>query len=86
MILAAVGVGFIAALWLSILVTGWWSAGHRAEEVADMASLAAGRAEALGESGCPVAYQTVRANGAQLMACEVRGGPTGSCLACPRRW
>ncbi|ERF57382.1 TadE-like protein, partial [Cutibacterium avidum TM16] len=46
MILAAVGVGFIAALWLSILVTGWWSAGHRAEEVADMASLAAGRAGA----------------------------------------
>ena len=48
-ILAAAGVGFIAAVWLSILVTGWLSAGHRAEEVTDMASLAAGRAEALGE-------------------------------------
>ncbi|MDO4412728.1 Rv3654c family TadE-like protein [Cutibacterium sp.] len=77
LLLAAVGVGFIAAVWVSILLAGWWSAGHHAEEVADLASLAAGRAEAGGESGCPVAQQTVRANSAQLVSCEVDSSATG---------
>ncbi|WCC80173.1 flp pilus-assembly TadE/G-like family protein [Cutibacterium equinum] len=77
LLVAAVGVGFIAAVWLSILVTGWWSASHRGEEVADMAALAAGRAEARGESACLVAQQTVQANGAQLVSCDVHDAPTG---------
>lgn len=42
LLLAAVGVGFIAAVWMSLLITGWWSATHRAEETSDMAALAAG--------------------------------------------
>lgn len=44
LLLAAVGVGFIAAVWMSLLITGWWSATHRAEETSDMAALAAGGA------------------------------------------
>ncbi|MGK2309973.1 Rv3654c family TadE-like protein [Cutibacterium sp. V947] len=77
LLLAAAAVGFIAAVWLSVVVAGWWSAGHRAEDVADMAALAAGRAEATGEAACLVAEQTARANGTQLISCQVHTAPTG---------
>ncbi|MSS44916.1 flp pilus-assembly TadE/G-like family protein [Cutibacterium sp. WCA-380-WT-3A] len=74
LLLAAVGVGFVAAVWMSLLVTGWWSAAHRAEEIADIAALAAGGAQAVGEPGCPVAERAARANGAELASCVVDSG------------
>ena len=78
LLLAAVGVGFIAAVWMSLLITGWWSATHRAEETSDMAALAAGGAQAVGEPGCPVAERTVKANGAELVSCVVHNTESGS--------
>lgn len=78
LLLAAVGVGFIAAVWMSLLITGWWSATHRAEETSDMAALAAGGAQVIGEPGCPVAERTVKANGAELVSCVVHNTESGS--------
>lgn len=53
LLLAAVGVGFIAAVWMSLLITGWWSATHRAEETSDMAALAAGEPRPSGSLAAP---------------------------------
>ena len=77
LLLAAVGVGFIAAVWLSLLITGWWSATHHAEETSDIVALAAGGAQAVGEPGCPVAERTARANGAELTSCVVHNTAKG---------
>ncbi|AOH45429.1 hypothetical protein E5345_06790 [Propionibacterium sp. NM47_B9-13] len=53
LLLAAVGVGFVAAVWMSLLLTGWWSAAHRAEETSDIVALAAGGAQAVGGTRLP---------------------------------
>lgn len=70
-LLAAVGVVFMVAVWVSVSLVGWWSCLHAADDAADTAALAGARARLAGEDGCAVARSTLGRNGVTVTDCSV---------------
>ncbi|WP_130866284.1 Rv3654c family TadE-like protein [Acidipropionibacterium timonense] len=70
-LLAALGLGFVLLVWLSLVVSGWYASSRQADSTADIAALAAARAQQAGGSACEVAASAAGANGARVDSCRV---------------
>lgn len=63
----------VIAATAAMVVVGWFGAGRKAQEAADLAALAGAGAYQSGGEPCEAAKSAADKNGAELTACEFRG-------------
>lgn len=68
-----VALALLTVTWVACVVTVWIAQAVRAQDAADLASLAGATAMAEGGDACVAAGRAALRNGAEVTACRVRG-------------